>query len=50
MWIVIIMMLTADWRYAGVNLTPSMKIATGANKKKDITVIVEKRFILSIVS
>lgn len=40
-------LLTADWRYAGVNLTPSMNRAKGANKKKDMIVIIEKRVMLS---
>lgn len=42
--------LTADVRVAGANFTPSMKIATGVNKKKDITVIIEKSVMLSIDS
>lgn len=42
--------LTADCRYVGVNLTPSMNMATGANKMKDMTVIIEKRVMLSIDS
>ena len=33
-----------------MNLTPSMKIATGDSKKKDMTVIIEKRVMLSIES
>ena len=33
-----------------MNLTPSMKMATGDSKKKDMTVIIEKRVMLSIES
>lgn len=42
--------LTVDCMYAGVNLTPSTSIVTGANKKKDMTVIMEKRVMLSMDS
>lgn len=40
-------LLTADCRYEGVKFMPSMKIDTGANKIKDIIVIIEKRVMLS---
>jgi hypothetical protein len=40
-------MLTAASRKAGVTLTPSAKKVTGANRKNDIIVIIEKRLILS---
>lgn len=40
-------LLTADWRKVGVNLTPSMKIAAGANKMKDMIVIIENSVMLS---
>ena len=42
-----IVTLTADCKYVGVILTPSVKKVTGANRKKDITVMIEKRLMLS---
>jgi hypothetical protein len=42
-----IVTLTADCKNEGVILTPSVKKVTGANRKKDITVMIEKRLMLS---
>jgi hypothetical protein len=42
-----IITLTADCKNVGVILTPSVKKVKGANMKKDITVIIEKRLMLS---
>lgn len=40
-------LLTAAWRYVGVNLTPSMKSVMGIIKMQDIIVIIENRVMLS---
>lgn len=40
-------LLTADCKYEGVNLTPSMKIETGASNIKDMIVIIENKVMLS---
>lgn len=42
--------LTASCNCEGVNLNPSMRIATGTNKTKEIMVIIEKRLMLSKAS
>jgi hypothetical protein len=39
--------LTADCRNVGVTLTPSVSKVTGAKRKNDMTVIIEKRLMLS---
>lgn len=39
--------LTADCKNVGVALTPSVKKVTGAKRKNDITVMIEKRLMLS---
>jgi hypothetical protein len=43
-------LLTADCRYDGVNLKPSMKIAAGTSRIKEMMVMTEKRLTLSKVS
>lgn len=42
--------LTAIRNCEGVSLNPSMRIATGTNKMKEIMVITEKRLMLSKAS
>lgn len=42
-----IVTLTADCKYVGVTLTPSVNKVTGAKRKNDITVMIEKRLRLS---
>lgn len=42
--------LTARCSCEGVNLKPSMRIATGTNKTREIMVIIEKRLMLSKAS
>lgn len=42
--------LTANCRYSGVSLKPSMKNAKGTKKIKEMIVITEKRLILSRAS
>jgi hypothetical protein len=39
--------LTADCKIAGLTLTPSVSKVTGAKRKNDMTVMMEKRLMLS---
>lgn len=41
------MELTANCRYDGLNFTPSVRMATGASRRNEMIVIMEKRLILS---
>jgi hypothetical protein len=42
--------LTADCKNVGLILMPSVRKVTGANRKNDITVMIEKRLTLSMDS
>ena len=46
-WIISSRILTADCKTAGLTLTPSVSKVTGANRKNDMTVMIENRLMLS---